>query len=80
MLEVGGVTTVGTPATCSLLVQREAWTTDLDLPAFAVRIEQASEVSSTDARSAACAVTCQIPLDCCLLQGRMEVAAGPFVV
>jgi hypothetical protein len=62
-----------------LQVQREAWATDLDLPAFAVTAEQAAEVSSTAARSAACAVTRQMPLDCRLLQGRAEVAAGPSV-
>jgi len=33
------------PLDCSLLqVQREAWTTDLDLPIFAVTAEQAAEV------------------------------------
>ena len=62
-----------------LQVQCEAWATDLDLPAFAVTAEQAAEVSSTAARSAACAVTRQMPLDCHLLQGRAEVAAGPSV-
>jgi len=50
---------------CLLQVQREAWATDLDLPAFAVTAEQAAEqaaeVSSTAARSAACAVTHQMP-------------------
>jgi len=40
-------------ATWPLLVQREAWATDLDLPDFAVKAEQ---VSSTAARSAAYAV------------------------
>jgi len=42
---------------CLLQVLREAWATDLDLPAFTVRVEQASEVSSTAVCSAACAVT-----------------------
>ena len=62
-----------------LQVQREAWATDLDLPAFAVTAEQGAEVSSTAARSAACAVTRQMPLDYCLLQGRAEVTVGSSV-
>jgi len=61
------------PLDCRLLqVQREAWATDLDLPAFVVRAEQDSEVSITGARSAACAVTRQMPLDSCLLQGQVR--------
>jgi len=69
----------GTTATWSLLVQREAKVTHLGWPIFAVRAEQASEVSSTPGRSAACAVTRQMSLDCCLLRGRAEVVAGPSV-
>jgi len=68
------------PLDCRLLqVQREAWATDLDLPAFAVTAEQVAEVSSTAARSAACAVTRKRPLDCCLLQGLAEVNVGASV-
>ena len=40
-----------------------------------LRAEQASEATRTAARSAACAVTRHMPLDCNLLQGRAEVAA-----
>ena len=64
---------------CLMQVQREAWAKDLDLPAFAVKEEQTAEVSSTTARSAACAVTRKQPLDCRLLQGRAEVTAGASV-
>ena len=53
-METGGAATTGMTVTWSLLVQREAWATDLDLPAFTVRAEQ---VSSTAGRSAAYAVT-----------------------
>ena len=68
------------PLDCRLLqVEREAWATDLDLPAFVVTAEQAAQVSSTVARSAACAVTRTRPLDCCLLQGQAEVTAGASV-
>ena len=63
MLGVGGAATTGTTPTWSLLVQREAQATDLGSPAFAVRAEQASEVSSTPTWSAAYAVTCQMPLE-----------------
>jgi len=52
-LETGGVSKMVMTATWPLLVQREAWATDLDLPDFAVKAEQ---VSSTAARSAAYAV------------------------
>jgi len=45
---------------CLLQVQREVWATDLDLPAFEVRAEQASEVSSIGARSVTYAVTRQM--------------------
>jgi len=78
-LEVGGAVTTGTTPIWSLSVQREVWATDLGSPTFAVRQEQASEVSSTPGRSAAYAVTRQMPLDCSPLRGRAEVAAGLFV-
>jgi len=70
---------MGMTPTWSLLLQREAWATDLGSPAFAVRAEQASEVSSTPTRSAAYTVAHQMPLDCRLLRGQAEVAAGPSV-
>jgi len=38
-----------------------------------------TEVLNTVVRSAACAVTRQMPLDYCLLRGRAEVAGGPSV-
>ena len=64
------------PLDCRLLqVQREAWATDLDLPAFAVTAEQVAEVSIKAARSAACAVTRKRPLDCRLLQVQREAWA-----
>jgi len=72
--------TLQVPLDCRLLqVQRDAWATDLDLPAFAVTAEQAEEVSSTAARSAACAVTRKRPLDCHLLLGWAETTAGASV-
>ena len=64
---------------CLMQVQREAWAKDLDLPAFVVKEDQAAEVSSTTARSAACAVTRKRPLDCHLLLGWAETTAGASV-